>query len=371
MGLQEGTDGLRRAAAAGDGGGWLEALARQGGSLAAGPAGEALRSGAAMVVEDLGAPAGAEDWRRQAIERGFRGVAALPLAGTAGPFGVLVICSDRSPAFEPGQLTLLEELVNDLAFGVMARRARIERDRAERAMEVQAAQLRMLAGEVVRTEQRERRRIAQLLHDQLQQLLAAALYGLSDLGADADPEDRRVAVARLRGLIRDSIAMSRSLTSELGHPALTEPDINAGLEWLAAWMKEKHGLSVTIDCPSPMILPAEENRITLFQIARELLFNVVTHAGVRTAHVAVDATNPDLVSLRVSDHGAGFEPSAAAAPRSDHAAVGLGLFSARERLALIGGRMEIESRPGRGTRVSVWVPRGASDATLVSAGAVS
>jgi signal transduction histidine kinase/CheY-like chemotaxis protein len=271
---------------------------------------------------------------------------------------VLVIYSDRVPPFEKSQLSLLTELVNDLAFGVMALRARTERDQAQRALEAQAAQLRKLAGEVVRTEQRERRRIALLLHDQLQQLLAAALYGLSDLRAEAAAAVRREAVARLDGLIRDCIAMSRSLTSDLGHPALAEPDIGAGLDWLAAWMKEKHGLAVTVRSPAAVVLAAEEVRITLLQAVRELLFNVVKHAGVRAALVTVDASTEGRVLVTVADKGAGFDTARIAAPGRDGSVVsaGIGLFSIRERLALTGGGVDVESSPGAGTRVTVWVP---------------
>jgi PAS domain S-box-containing protein len=348
---------LRCVASAGDRGGFLDELRRREGeaALEAGPAGEALRSGAPSIRDDISAETAAGHWWNLALARGFRGAAALPLPGVAAPFGVLVIYSDRTPPFEKSQLSLLTELVNDLAFGVMALRARGERDQAQRALETQAAQLRMLAGEVVRTEQRERRRIALLLHDQLQQLLAAALYGLSDLRAEATAAVRRETVARLDGLIRDCIAMSRSLTSELGHPALAEPDIGAGLDWLAAWMREKHGLSVTVRSPAPVVLPAEEVRVTLLQAVRELLFNVVKHAGVRTAMVTVDASEEGRVRVSVTDDGTGFDTTRAG---WDAAGVsgGIGLFSIRERVALTGGGVDVESAPGHGTRVTVWVP---------------
>ncbi len=355
-----GAAGLRCVASAGDRSGFLDALRGKGGEAALedGPAGDALRSGVPVVVHEIpSVPAGGA-WRDEALQRGFQGVTALPLPGAAAAFGVLVIYSDRSPSFEKSQLTLLAELVNDLAFGVMALRARIERDQAQRALETKAAQLRMLAGEVVRTEQRERRRIAQLLHDQLQQLLAAALYGLSELRAQATSAEGTQTATRLGGLLRDCIAMSRSLTSDLGHPALTEPDIGAGLAWLAAWMKEKHGLDVTVSGPASVVLPAEEVRITLLQAVRELLFNVVKHARVRSAAVAVETTVEGRVQVSVCDAGTGFDAAAAALGDTGAGSRtgGVGLFSIRERLELTGGGIQVESTPGQGSRVTVWVP---------------
>ena len=79
--------------------------------------------------------------------------------------------------------------------------------------------------------------------------------------------------------------MSRSLTSELSHPALSEPDLRAALEWLAAWMKEKHGLEVEVNAAQAVSVEAEETRIMLVQAVRELLFNVAKHAGVKRAQV--------------------------------------------------------------------------------------
>jgi CheY-like chemotaxis protein len=163
--------------------------------------------------------------------------------------------------------------------------------------------------------------------------------------------------------------MSRSLTSDLGHPALSEPDVSAGLEWLAAWMKEKHGLSVTLDCPGGIVLPVEEIRITLMQTVRELLFNVAKHAGVRAAEVAVDTSLPGRLQVTVSDTGTGFaaDSSSVTGAKAGNAARGIGLFTARERLALTGGGIEIASAPGSGTRATVWVPIGPVAAGPVAA----
>lgn len=211
-----------------------------------------------------------------------------------------------------------------------------------------------LAGEIVRTEQRERQRIAQLLHDQIQQLLVATLYGLEGLHEVRPASEYRQSAAKLSGLVRECIAMSRSLMSELSHPSYTEPDLCTALGWLGAWVKEKHGLEVRVQCAQPITAAVEETRVTLLQSVRELLFNVVKHAGVKEACVEL-ARGPDgSVRVTVRDKGAGFDQEKARA--LGLASRGFGLFSVRERLDVIGGGMKIESAAGQGSRVTVWVP---------------
>ncbi len=269
-------------------------------------------------------------------------------------FGALVIYSDQQGGFEPNQVNLLKELVDDLAFGLTSLRARAERDQARQNLETKASQLQILAGELVRTEQRERRRIAQLLHDQLQQLLAAALYGLVSLRPAQKTPKFQDDLTKISDLLRECIEMSRSLTSELSHPALSEPDLRAALEWLAAWMKEKHGLEVEVEAAQAVSVEAEETRIMLVQAVRELLFNVAKHSGVTRARVRLTVSEDDRVLITVSDEGVGFD--AASIRPIGSATSGIGLFSIRERLALAGGGMEMDSSPGTGSRFTVWVP---------------
>jgi PAS domain S-box-containing protein len=348
---------IRYVASAGDHDGFLDSM-RSGESVdmvGQGPIGSVIRSGLPVVNGDLSLLTGGGPWRDNALRRGFRSMASLPLMSAEKPaFGALVIYSDQIRGFEPKQVDLLKELVDDLAFGLTSLRARAERDQAQQTLETKAAQLQILAGELVRTEQRERRRIAQLLHDQLQQLLAAALYGLVSLRPVEKTSKFQEDLTKISDLLRECIEMSRSLTSELSHPALSEPDLRAALEWLAAWMKEKHGLEVEVEAAQAVTVEAEETRIMLVQAVREMLFNVSKHASVTRARVRLALGADDRVQITVSDEGVGFDPAGLLSIGS--AAGGIGLFSIRERLALAGGGMELESSPGTGSRFTVWVP---------------
>ena len=372
VGLAENSDGqrLRCAASAGDYDGFLDGIRTRWGEyvLASGPPGQAVRSGMPVVrqLDAEGHPGEhgerlaerPEDlpWREAALARGFRTMAAFPLlSARKSAFGALVIYSDRHADFERSQVTLLKELADDLAFGITSLQARAERDQAQHALELKAAQLQVLAGEIVRTEERERQRIAHLLHDQLQQLLAATLYRLESLRTAQTEAEHAESHAALSDQLRESIRISRSLTSEISHPALSEPDLVAALEWLAGWMMEKHGLKVEVEAAEALTVEVEEVRIMLLQATRELLFNVVKHSGVKKAVVRVGPAADGRLAVTVSDEGAGFDAASIQDPGTRSG--GIGLFSMRERLALTGGGIEIESSPGHGSQFTIWVPR--------------
>jgi PAS domain S-box-containing protein len=224
---------------------------------------------------------------------------------------------------------------------------------AERTVELarRAAQLRALAGELTLSEQRERTRLAKILHDHLQQLLVAAKYRLAILAKGTDglmKEDFK----EMEQLIDESIASSRSLTAELSPPILHEAGLNAGLVWLAKRMNERQGLFVNLDLEEIKPL-SDDLKIMLFESARELLLNAAKHARTQTSTIELRETG-GVLSLTVSDRGVGFDP--AVLSRAGESGTGFGLFSIRERLELFGGKLEIRSTPEQGSRIDLSVP---------------
>jgi ligand-binding sensor domain-containing protein/signal transduction histidine kinase len=215
-----------------------------------------------------------------------------------------------------------------------------------------ANQLRILAGELTLTEQRERRRLAVVLHDHLQQLLVGANLRVGLLTRIEDPLVTQMA-REIHELLKESIEASRSLTAELSPPILYEGGFVAGLQWLARWMREKHALTVDLVLQEQEAAAAEDVRVLLFESVRELLFNVVKHARVQSATVSVRKVEEEMLEITVSDAGVGFDP---ASLKTSRQAGGFGLFSIRERLRLIGGRLEIASAPGLGVRVKLLGP---------------
>lgn len=226
---------------------------------------------------------------------------------------------------------------------------------AERTRELQhrAEQLARLTSELNLAEQRERRRLAHVLHDHLQQVLVGAKIHL-ELYSRQPAADAEAALG-VRSLIDEAIAVSRSLTVELAPPILHEAGLAAGFEWLSRWMKEKHGLTVELHADDRARAEREDVRILLFQSVRELLFNVVKHSGVHEARLEVTLPDADHIIVTVSDCGRGFDATKTTPPDSSDR-TGFGLFSISERLALLGGSFEVESRPGGGVRCVLVAP---------------
>jgi len=235
--------------------------------------------------------------------------------------------------------------------------ARLEHEVKEGTEELaqRATQLRALAAELTLSEQRERRRMAKVLHDHLQQLLAGAKFRTALLARRADPHVKHAA-REVEELLEAALEASRALTVELSPPILHDGTLVDGLKWLTRWMADRHGLVVVLS-ETPSVPPlAEDVKLLLFESVRELLFNAVKHAAVRSATVNVRVARGSELQIVVSDNGKGFDP--AKLKRPGEAGGGFGLFGIRERLALIGGRMDVESAPGRGTRIVLTVAPG-------------
>jgi len=235
----------------------------------------------------------------------------------------------------------------------------LEQRVAQRTAEAEhrAKQLRAMVVELTRTEQRARRRLAQALHDHLQQILVAAHLKLERLRRRAEHDPALMQLAdEVHGLIDESINESRSLTMEISPPVLYDVGLAAGLLWLARWIEQKHGLAVEV-VADPAAEPQDQNlRIFLFEAVRELLINVVKHAEAQRAEVDMSRTAEGETRVEVRDTGVGYEPQRSV--RTTTNGSGFGLFSLRERLELLGGRMEVEAAPGQGTRVAILVAAG-------------
>ncbi|MDD5458551.1 MAG: PAS domain S-box protein [Phycisphaerae bacterium] len=231
--------------------------------------------------------------------------------------------------------------------------AEAELDGKNIELQQRAEQLARLASELTLTEQRERHRLAQVLHDHLQQLLVGAKFGLEVLGRKAKDNQQKDSIREIHSLLKESIAASRSLTVELSPPILHEAGLTTGLEWLARWMEEKHGLTIELDTQE-ITSEREDVRILLFQSVRELLLNIVKHAGVTAAKVEVSRVNGDDIQVVVSDKGVGFDPEKLSRPGGED--TGFGLFSIRERLSLLGGQLKIESKPRQGAKFTLTAP---------------
>jgi two-component system, chemotaxis family, CheB/CheR fusion protein len=221
----------------------------------------------------------------------------------------------------------------------------------EEKVRQRTATIRRLTSELTLAEQRERARLSHVLHDHLQQLLVAIKFLLHAVFKHASAADRK-RLRRVDEILSQSADVARTLAVELSPPILREEGLAAALQWLGNWMEEKHGLHVNVSFgPIPPPLP-EAVSVLLYQAVRELLLNVATHARVESAGVALAWLNGQ-VRVVVEDRGRGIDPVRLQAIAM---AEECGLFVVRERLGLLDGHMEIDSVPGRGSRVTLRVP---------------
>ena len=232
----------------------------------------------------------------------------------------------------------------------------LERQVRERTAEItrRAEDLARLASELTLTEQRERRRLAVELHDNLQQLLVGTRFGLEAL-ANRIGDEHRESIGHLAELVDESIKASRSLTVALSPPVLFEGGLGAGLEWLGRWMGRQHGLEVEVFTDPEAVSEREDVRVLLYQAVRELLLNVVKHARTNRARVELERLDRGFLEVTVEDLGVGFDPEALR-PGGAGSGGGFGLFGIRERFSLLGGSVEVGSSPGEGTRIVLTAP---------------
>lgn len=231
----------------------------------------------------------------------------------------------------------------------------LEQRVAERTAEVEqlSDQLRALTAELSLTEQRERKRLAIILHDHIQQLLVGAKFSAAIVRKKAKDNDIQQAAKQLADTLDEAILASRSLSAELSPPILHEQGLAAGLEWLGRQMHQKYGLTVEVEADAAAEPSAEPARLFLFESVRELLLNTAKYAQADRAQVRMRKLEKDEIEVTVADNGIGFDPTHLAAPSTTG---GFGLFSIRERLKYLGGRMLINAAPGQGSKFTLMAP---------------
>ncbi len=229
---------------------------------------------------------------------------------------------------------------------------RLEERVAQRTLELaeQNQRLRQLALQLTEAEQRERRRIAKVLHDGLQQLLVAMSVNLPRALDEAETELGE----RLESLLEEAMDVTHSLTYELSPPTLYSSVLPDTLLWLTEWFDHHHRFTIelTVDADFPPL--PEPLKVFLFEVIRELLLNAVKHSGSDSARVSLHPPQARQITVTVSDEGRGFDASPLEQP--DKKLHGFGLLSIRERLIALGGSLRIVSIPGDGARFDLTIP---------------
>jgi PAS domain S-box-containing protein len=221
---------------------------------------------------------------------------------------------------------------------------------ANASLELRSSQLQRLSMQLCNAEQVERHRIADLLHDHVQQILVACKMSVDVIVAESP--DIAPKASGITAMLQDAISELRSLSMQLRPPALREQGLIVSLRWLVKEMSSKHGLTIHLNADAGIEQLPYTMHDQLYQIVRELLFNVVKHAQADEAEVLlrIDPESKMLTTI-VRDRGRGMDV-ASALTSTGHS----GLAHARERAAAFGGQLEIESKPEHGTTVTLRFP---------------
>lgn len=228
-----------------------------------------------------------------------------------------------------------------------------ERRRAEEALRAKQALLDDMAVELIMTGERERRRIAGELHDQVGQTLLLGRLKLAMLAEDAASREYAGRLEEVKELIGQSIQDVRTLTFRLSPPLLNDIGLEAALGWLGSQLSADYGLRVAFrDDGKPKPLD-DDSRTAVYRAVRELLINVAKHAATKDAAVFSERDGGTM-TIRVEDRGGGFDTSLT--DRMQPREGGFGLLDLRRRIEHLGGELTIASSPGEGTRATIRVP---------------
>ena len=172
----------------------------------------------------------------------------------------------------------------------------------------------------------------------------------------------RQTIEQARELLSHSIRQTRALMMDISNPVLYDMGLRSAVEALAERIKEQHRIQVKCLFEGQLGLLSQDLNVMIFRVVKELLQNVIRHSGARGANIRIIEVNQSIRTT-VADDGAGFDVSVINS--ADCSKGGFGLFSIRERVKSLNGNIQITSRPGIGSEVTVLLPvMAASEPTL-------
>jgi signal transduction histidine kinase len=241
------------------------------------------------------------------------------------------------------------ETINELLDRLIAERTRV----------------RQLATQLIQASDRERSRIALELHDSTAQMLAALTMQTSAALRSATTPELTAQLELIRDHAVEALEAVRTLSHTMHPRVLDDLGVAAALEWMARRTREGQGLSVEVELIGDASLIPRSIGSVLYNVAQEALTNAARHAQCRSVKIVLAMTGT-TTRLQVVDDGRGFDLADARRRRP-----GMGLFSMAERVALVDGSLQIDTAPGRGTRISATIPLTYRGETPDTASAIS
>ena len=281
---------------------------------------------------------------------GCRSLTIVPLIFHGEPTGSLNLLAAAPHAFSPEHIEIAQEVANQLAIAIGQARLH-EQVRAGRE------RLHTLSRRLLEAQESERRRIARELHDQIGQALTAVKINLQTIQRLPDPASSAAYLEESIETVERALQQVRNLSLDLRPSLLDDLGLVAALRWYVDRQAQRAGFSAQFTAdPFDARLPTEVET-TCFRVAQEALTNIVRHSRARRVKVELRHSETEL-QLLIRDDGAGFDVQAAL--DSSMRGASLGLLGMRERVHLVGGKIEIESSPAAGTEIRVRLPLTAS-----------
>jgi len=300
-----------------------------------------------VVLSDISVEKAKTPFERWLARRGFRSLIAVPVALGDQVLGVIFAAAVQPDAFSRDDLTFLQTVSDHV--GVALANARLLQELREKER-VRG----LLLNKVVTAQEEERKRISQELHDQIGQLLTALLIQLQLLERDLSEPLLKDRVKVLKQLAEEISIHLHHIAWELRPPALDELGLLAALERVTEEWSKRFNIPCEFEVNGALNGKVEpEVAIGVFRIVQESLTNIAKHAKATHARVAVWQENGELV-VTVEDNGVGFRVKDVMHHPDENKR--LGLLGMMERAAMLSGKLDIESKPGKGTKVHLRIP---------------
>ena len=321
-----------------------------------GPTGTAVREDRYDICNDLATDPRMAPWREKALDRGYRSSGAFPLRIGKRVVGALTLYASRPGFFTDQEITLLTSLADNLSFALESLDRESRRRQAEEALRASEKKLRYLADQLLTAQENERKRLAAELHDELGHALLALKLHLSSIEKKLPPEQEAIKEEILAQLdyINEVIQDVRRLYHDLSPGDLEDLGLTKALRTLindfASHVPQITWQVDLVDLEGLFSLPVQT---IIYRILQEALTNIGKHAHPTLVSITAKKEH-NQVHFVVQDNGQGFD--AAQEFGSSSSGRGVGLVAMEERLNMVGGSFEIQSREQEGTRLSFSIP---------------
>ncbi len=243
-----------------------------------------------------------------------------------------------------------DDLISEIEDRIKAEEALRQSEERHRSL---AEKLRQLASELSLAEERERRRIASELHDSIVQTLVFSKFKIETIIKALLGTSLEGSLNEIHAHIKKSVQDLRTLIFDISPPVLYDFGLEPALETLALQIQQRHGIKLSFHDDESEKKLHNDLKVLLYHAVRELLVNMVKHAVANNGSIETRKEDKSIAII-VEDDGIGFAPSTVSC--ADDKKACFGLFNIRERLGHFGGRMQIDSAPGRGSRFILTAP---------------